>query len=101
YREKGYKVAVINGDVRGDAVDEQGELILVNGEPIHAQAYQRLLFQDQPDIDLMVLGESAGVGLRLDKAWWMVFAQLPHNYVSYFQSSERALGMNPLKAQNE
>ena len=106
YQNLGYKVARIDGTITGYATDAQGRLIRVRftpegrmvedpqGSPISAQAYQRHLLQEDPDVCLIVINIRAGVGLNLSRADWELYAQLPDNYVQYYQSSDRAIGLN-------
>jgi|GEM_PF-576685 len=106
YEAKGYKVARIDGTVTGNAMDEKGQPILVKfdkdgkmaldpeGHPISAQAYQRHRFQEDPEVQLVVMNIQAGLGLNLSAADFEVYVQLPENYVEYYQSSDRAIGLN-------
>jgi len=107
YERRGIGVARIDGTVSGIARDKNrkpirvkflknGKMVVSNtGETISAQAYQRHLFQQDPNVRLIVMNEQAGLGLDLSAADWVLHAQLPRNYVEYYQSSDRAIGFNP------
>jgi hypothetical protein len=93
YRSLGYNVARIDGTVTGPA-SENGEPVLdPRGRPVSARAHERHRFQNDPTVNLVVVNVRAAVGVQLDRASWQLYAQLPVNYVEYYQSSDRPLGL--------
>ena len=48
-----------------------------------------------------MVNRRAGYGQNLDAAQWILYAQPPLHYVDFYQTSERALGVNPLMDQGE
>lgn len=110
FQGRGIRVARIDGTVDGYALDEQGQVIRgfydadgklkidSKGRQITAKAYQRYIFQNDPDVKIVVMNIRAGLGIDLGHADWELYAQLPENYVQYYQSSDRAIGINPLVA---
>ncbi|MBW2045946.1 MAG: hypothetical protein JRI96_13860, partial [Deltaproteobacteria bacterium] len=106
YQKLGYKVARLDGMVDGYAADRKGRVIrgyykkgrLIidsRGKPISAKAYQRYLFQHDPQTLLIVINMRAGLGIDLSAAQWVLNVQMPNNYVEYYQASDRAIGLNP------
>lgn len=103
YKKLGHKVAQLDGRVIGNARDAHGKLIPEAVKELREkqrkwqtkQTQQRQLFQTDPDVNLIVINESAGLGIDLSAAYWMIAAERLKNFVSLQQVTNRGIGFNP------
>jgi superfamily II DNA or RNA helicase len=110
-RYKQLGIARIDGTVSGWAKDPagndlrlryngMGRLVIdpVNGQKVHAQAFERHKFQESPSVRIMIANEkSGGTGLTLTAADAVIYVEKPLTYTRVYQCSDRAHRIDKLR----